>query len=444
MELTEDRAGATSEQQDNVINSVNSLDPYGPSWQLVPGNVAAGTVYAQVPTSGTGDLAFTRASTKTRTNASGTVVDVASGVAAIDYRNADGSLSSTGRLLLEPQRTNSIRNSTMVGAVAGSPGTVPNNWQIFNGGLTQTVVGIGIENGLQYIDLRFNGTAVGSSVEVRQETPTQIAASNGQIWSFTNYVKLISGSFVGLSLGMYERTSAGVVLTSGFQNITATSSLQSFSYVRTLNGGVTVGAVQTTILFGLTIGATYDFTIRIAAPQMELGPYATTFIRTSTAAVTRLADAASKTGISSLIGQTEGTLYANVKFNSLGNVDCWLTISSGTNENWIFIGKASNKIRAYVKGNGIVVFNNQVTDITSGQLMKIAIAYKTSDIALYINGSLIATSTNSLTFSAALSLLALDSSSGASENISETTEFQEILIFPTRLTNAQLAEITTL
>jgi hypothetical protein len=89
LENTEERAGATSEQQDNVINTVNSLDPYGPSWQLVPGNVAAGTVYAQVPTSGTGDLAFTRASTKTRTNASGTVVNVASGVAAIDYRNAD-------------------------------------------------------------------------------------------------------------------------------------------------------------------------------------------------------------------------------------------------------------------------------------------------------------------------------------------------------------------
>jgi hypothetical protein len=43
--------------------------------------------------------------------------------------------------------------------------------------------------------------------------------------------------------------------------------------------------------------------------QFELGSYPTSYIPTTTAAVTRNADAISKTGISSLIGQTEGEMF---------------------------------------------------------------------------------------------------------------------------------------
>jgi hypothetical protein len=43
--------------------------------------------------------------------------------------------------------------------------------------------------------------------------------------------------------------------------------------------------------------------------QGEQASYSTSVIPTTTATVTRLADACSKTGISSLIGQTEGTLF---------------------------------------------------------------------------------------------------------------------------------------
>mgnify|MGYP003652779168 CR=1 FL=1 len=172
--------------------------------------------------------------------------------------------------------------------------------------------------------------------------------------------------------------------------------------------------------------------------------YPTSYIPTTSTAVTRVADTAFKTGISSLIGQTEGVLYANVQFNLLGNLDSWLSINNGTNSNWIFIGKTNNKIRAYVKGSGSIAFDNYVTNITSGQLMKIAIAYKSGDIALYINGSLIATSTNSFTFSAALSLLSFHNSGGASSVIFEISKYQEVLIFPTRLSNTDLAALTTL
>jgi hypothetical protein len=63
-------------------------------------------------------------------------------------------------------------------------------------GLARTVVGLGTENGLQYIDLRFSGTAASTVISIWFETLNQITASNGQTWTNSIYAKLISGSAV--------------------------------------------------------------------------------------------------------------------------------------------------------------------------------------------------------------------------------------------------------
>jgi hypothetical protein len=438
LENTEDRAGATSEQQDNVINTVNSLDPYGPSWQLVPGNVAAGTVYAQVPTSGTGDLTFTRASTATRTNSAGNIVDVATGVPRIHYRNADGSLSSTGRLLLEPQRTNGIRNSTMVGAVAGSPGTLPTNWERTSGGLTQTIVGIGTENGLQYIDFNFSGTASGT-LTLFYETLAQIVASNGQTWSNSFYAKLISGTADSFVLVIRELSSIGGNLGTGTQTFSPSSNLQRFTFTRT-NANALTAFIRPGLFVNLTSGAAYDFTIRIAAPQMELGAYATTFIRTSTAAVTRVADAASKTGVSSLIGQTEGTLYADVNINNLPSTFTDL-FGFGVFADNVFVRlNSSNQIQAVCTKSSTITTLAQSSTITAGTY-KIAFAYKNGDFALKINNAALITSTTTNVLPTSLSVYSLGASirAAAFEGLVTKAAF-----FNRRLTNAELAAITTL
>ncbi len=82
LEVTEDRAAVTAESQDNIINRVNNVSQYGPSWHYVPGIGVAGTAYAEVPGSATGDLAFSRASSKTRTNAAGVVETIGSPLVA--------------------------------------------------------------------------------------------------------------------------------------------------------------------------------------------------------------------------------------------------------------------------------------------------------------------------------------------------------------------------
>lgn len=362
-------------------------------------------------------------------------------VPRLDYRNADGSVSTCPRLLLEPQRTNSIRNSTMVGAVAGSPGTLPTNWVSSNGGLTQTIVGVGTENGLQYIDLRFNGTSNATIVQVRFDAANQIAASNGQTWSYTIYAKAISQPAPPISYTqlIFERTAAGTLIKSGSQVMTLTSNLQRFSYTRTLDGGVTVGAVDPVLYLNIANGATYDFTIRIAAPQMELGAYATTFIPTTTAAVTRLADTALKTGVADLIGQTEGTLFLEFVAQLTGANQSF-SISNGTTSQRVDIRITANAFQTVGTFNGSSELNITGGTAVNGATYKMAVAYKTNDAALYVNGVQIGTD-SLLGVVGTFNRIGFDVAAGTQPFNSPVVQ---AALFPTRLTNAQLAQITTL
>jgi hypothetical protein len=331
----------------------------------------------------------------------------------------------------------------MVGAVAGSPGTLPTNWgAIATGGLNIAVAGLGSESGLQYIDLRFNGTATAGLARIQLEAFT-IAALNGQTWSTSTYAKIVAQPQPPLnySLRQSERTSAGVIVTEGVTNISPTTTLQRFSFVRTLNGGATTAFVVPEIQFGVPIGATYDFTIRIAAPQMELGAYATTFIPTTTAAVTRLADVALKTGVSSLIGQTEGTLFVEINSANLESYTQRIfTASDDTTNNVIgFQLTAANQITFYVENGGAnqVAITKATPAITLGQNVKIAAAYKANDFVLYVNGIQVGTDASGSV--PATSVLRYANPGGANPYIGKISQ---AALFKTRLTPAQLVDIT--
>ena len=365
-------------------------------------------------------------------------------VPRIAYRNADGSLSTVGRLLLEPQRTNSIRNSSMVGAVVGSFGTLPTNWAVTNlSGLTQTIVGTGIENGLPYFDIRYNGTATStSSIDVRDEATTQIAAANGQSWTHTAYLRLVSAVVppASVQVGIYERTSAGIFVVGGFATAAITSTLQRFSINRTLSGGATVAFTQPLIQFSVNNATAYDFTIRIAAPQMELGAYATTWIPTTTAAVTRNADSASKTGVSSWIGQTEGTLFLDFEGGPNDSIDYVYGINDGTTSNRIIIYRSSsNTIITQVRVSGGSQALIQTATVTPNTRQKCAVAYKLNDIAFYVNGVQIGVDTSSTI--PACSVLATNDGAGAGLF---GRPINQSALFPTRLTNSQLQSLTTI
>jgi len=334
----------------------------------------------------------------------------------------------------------------MVGAVAGSPGTLPTNWLYDGGTLAYSVTGVGVENGLAYTDIRVNGTANSNRVRIIFEGGSIIAASNGQTWSLSPYVRVTNATSPPLNynLQVFENTSAGAFVTAGSAAFTPTANLTRYNFVRTLSGGATVGAIQPMIQISLTVGATYDFTIRIAAPQMELGAYATTFIPTTTAAVTRLADAASKTGVSSLIGQTEGTLFFDFELPSTNQSSGRIyTINDTT---------SSNVIRTEIFALSSTVFQFR-TGITTGgvdqgdffttitQLQnKIAVSYGLNDVKIYINGALAATDTTVNIPATSAIYLANRSNVGNFAAVS----FNQAALYTTRLSNEQLQALTTL
>jgi hypothetical protein len=363
-------------------------------------------------------------------------------VPRLDYRNADGTVNSCPRLLLEPQRTNSIRNSTMVGAVAGSPGTFPTNWGIANaGGLSTSVISVGTENGLSYVDLRISGTAIGSVYQLRHEANNNIIASVGQVWTATSYLKKIAEPAPPLSYRAYisDNNSAGSELAGSASGpFGVTTSLQRFTHTRTLTNALTERVVFS-FLTTITIGATYDFTIRIAAPQMELGAYATTFIPTTTAAVTRLADASFKTGISLLIGQAEGTVFLDLNYETISGLAMFLSIRPNTT-NKIEVYRDGQVIYGDILGGGTSIVITR-TASAAGRY-KIALAYKSGQTALYVNGTSAGTSTTAFSFAVSMADLFINLRSGPT--FVEQTLYNQAALFPTRLSNEELALITTI
>jgi hypothetical protein len=428
--------------------------PASPSLLIVPARFKTGKLYTQIATTSagvvlgsSGDFNVTRATTATRFNSAGLIESVASGVPRLDYYTSGGTAGCPA-LLVEPAATNGIRNNAMVGAVTGTPGTLPTGggWSSILIGLTQTIVGVGAENGISYVDINFSGIATSTSaLETRYESLTQIDALSGQAWTHSVYLKKIADPNppANYRLNIYERTSGGSYVANGDLIIVPTTTIQRFTQTRTLSGGGTVAKVQPTLLYGVVSGSTYDFTLRIGYPQMELGSVATSVIPTTAAPVTRNADVISLSGaVSGCIGQTEGTIYAEVDIRAF-NVGFIATISDGT---------ASNRIEFY-KFTGNIIYFDRISStqsaatglgssaLTAG-IFKVAIAYKSGDTTMYINGTQVgAIQTQTFTFS---SLTKINIGSSRSDGQAFNDRIRAAALYTTRLTNAQLQALTTL
>lgn len=244
-------------------------------------------------------ITFTRASTATYFNSAGVMQTAAINAPRWDYDPATLALKG---LLIEEARTNSIRNSTMAGAVPGTPGTLPTNWALnaTTTGLSSQVVGTGVEDGIAYLDYRIFGTAASSSqFQLLNETTTAIAAATAQVWSFSQYWRLVGGTSNGItstSFTIRECTAAGATvrenLVTAVLPTAAALRTQRYTQSATFSGGGTVGATHTRLLIAVATGAAIDITLRIGAPQLELGAFATSYIPTTSAAVTRAVDVA--------------------------------------------------------------------------------------------------------------------------------------------------------
>jgi hypothetical protein len=154
-----------------------------------------------------------------------------------------------------------------------------------------------------------------------------------------------------------------------------------------------------------------------------------------------LADACSKTGISSLIGQTQGTLFVDFNWEQKDGVFFINSISDGTTSNDLFMAFGSsgnNLIRFSMNAGGINYVSTDSGVISSGR-HKIAFAYKTNDVTAYIDGVQIFTDTSAIVPATSAFKFAR-----SNDTLNFVSSINQQLLFRTRLTNEQLQTLTSL
>lgn len=387
-----------------------------------------------------GDFTVARNSTKWVVGSNGSLTSYAAHEPAFEF-NADGTYKG---LLVEPASKNEIRNNTGNGAAVGTPGTLPTNWAEVLNGLTREVVATGTENGVEYIDLKFSGTATSTGANIRFESATQIVAADGETWTHSFWAKAVDETIApdGYRSNIYERDSGGTFVASDAEVFTPTATLTRFEHTHTLAGGGTVARVQSLIVFILTNGNTYDFTIRIGLPQLEKQPLATSVIKTSTASVSRVKDDITLGSASSLIGQGEGTLYVEIDFrNATGVEQTLLAVSDGTNTNRItFYCSTSDNFTALFNANGVPV-GFGAEPATAGE-HKIAYAYKEDDAIFALDGTTYDADSD-VDLSALATLTDVDLGQRSTADLQANCHIKAIALFTRRLTNSELTSLTS-
>jgi hypothetical protein len=371
----------------------------------------------------TGDIATDYIAT---TSAAVSVGPVAN-VPRLDYLD-----SSSPRLLLEPQRTNLITFSE----------------QFDNAGWTKLGITVAANNTTSpsgYIDADklIADAGTGNRVVYQGVIPVGVSTT-------TVYAK--AGEFGGIVIA--SGTQGGFFdLTTGAYRTEYNSAPTAYNITSASNGwyrcSVTMTSVSGDNLYigpndnvSTSLSLTGDGTSGMYAwgAQLEAGAYATSYINTLGASVTRGVDSASKTGISSLIGQTEGTLFAEFNFDERYDVSgiIPIVIRTSNNEAYIFVTTAGSLLCEVVVGG--VPQASISGSIGAVGIKKVAFGYKQNDFVVYLNGVQVGTNSSGTVGAMA----DLNVGSYHSSGISTMNGVNQALLFKTRLSNADLASLTSL
>jgi hypothetical protein len=399
---------------------------------VVPSGYKSGKIYAQKPLTTDGQLTFSRASTASRVNASGLIEEVASNVPRLDYTD-----STCPKLLLEPQRTQILHRSTP-GDFATSG--IANRWVV--GSATPAVenqaVGIFGTN----TATRYTKTAGHTSVDFLYYSRASVVS--GSTYTVSGYVKL--GTATNAVIVLNDTTAWNTVPGANFVATAANGYSDWKRFSITFTAPVSAD-INIHIGYHNEVGvvAQNNGTFFLEGFQLELGSYETSLIPSTTAAVTRLADQCYKQSISSLIGQTEGTIYLEADIQKYNESGFYVAISTAfTLASSMYLYQPSSGslqllIRNTGNPDGLITINS--ANWTAG-FNKVAIAYTATTAEVFINGaSKGSTSFVSLPTLSQLTFGARPDNPGV---LVGAGPYSQALVFKTRLTNAQLAELTSL
>lgn len=393
---------------------------------VTPNGTKASKLYAIKPTSGAGDLSVTRATTATRVNSAGLIESVAVNVPRLDYTN-----STCPSILVEPQRTNLLTYSEDFTNIA---------WVKLN--VTVSANAAISPDGTQNADLIYPTTTGSDRLIERAYVPSIIGNNyttsfyikpNGFTWALL-YSPAIGNVWFNMVTGQFGTIAAGVTaklnkIVNGYYNISLTQpagSLATYFYVGVAdaNNSITATANGTNGIY-------------LWGAQLEAGSYATSYIPTVASAVTRNADVISKTGISSLIGQTEGTFYLDINLKNIPINNSYIFLRNAGVTNYLGLRILNGLVRFETVTGGSPQTSISYAISETGTI-KIAMAYKLNDFVFYINGIQIGVDNSATVPACDILDLNFDAPPSNAFGIKTTA------LWKTRLTNAELIELTTL
>jgi hypothetical protein len=354
-------------------------------------------------------ITFTRASTATYFDDDGILQSALANVPRIDFNPS--TLVCNG-LLIEEQRTNSFPNSNDFSNTT--------YWRVSGTAVVTAGAGTGPDNLTSASNLAgaTNTTFSGNNLD------DAISISASTAYTFSVFVKSNGGTEVVLRM----RDSTGG---SGSTSVlTVTSAWQRISLTRTM----AVGATSVNCIIGQTNGD-----ILIYGAQLEAGEFATSYIPTTTTALTRNADVASMTGtdFSSWYNAVEGTVFVSAQFTESVALKTIYEINDNT---------TSNHIRATVNAS-VTTPIFQVSNVTAQAAITLGSAA--------LNVFLMTNAYKVDDFSAALGgTLGTPDTSGSLPTVTQLTigrritdrylngYIRRIAYYPVRLPNAQLQALT--
>ena len=340
-------------------------------------------------------------------------------------------------LLLEPSRTNLVEYSEYF----GDSSWLKARSSVSINSDSNSVEGV--KNSYKLFDSTDNGTHI---------VYNSFSQTIGQVQCFSVFAK--QGNLSKMMLAFEDNDNASAIFdltngtaTKGLNITTATATLIGDGWYRcsivftslASTGFVRIGVIEGTSRSYLGTG---NGSILIYGAQVESNvSYPTSYIPNhSGGSVTRGAETNIVEGISSVIGQTEGTLYGEVKFFDT-SIDSIISLSAGTNDDRIlFIKKPNNKYVLYVQATTAQLNLTTTGTFALSDYHKFAVTYKANDFKLYVDGTLELSATSG-SVPVGMSQLEFYNPSGSAPfegNVKQT------LVFPEALSDADCITLTTL
>jgi len=382
-------------------------------------------------------ITFTRASTGTYFDSAGVLQSAAINAPRFDYNPS--TLAAQG-LLIEESRTNLITSSAVL--PAGVNVTITADTFVAPDGTT---------TGDQILD---NAT-LGEHYSDSSFTPT--AATNYTFSAFIKNIGALSSGFACLRMAgdfsafvIVDLSTFAVAINGGANFVSSSVQAINNGWYRVSVTGLSVGTtasvarIQVTDVANLNLYSGTGEGFAVWGRQLEAGAFPTSYIPTTTTALTRSADVASVNTLSPWYNASEGTLFAEA--TSTGyvlntNFPLLATLDNGTNDNRITIsqGSTSNSLWVNLRSSAVgTTLADTNVDLTATPA-KIAGGFSGTTISVSVNGQATVSGT---TNGVPSGMAALYLGSRTLYLSALNGYLRRITYYPRRLSNAELQAIT--